>query len=274
MEKRTAEQIREHYEIEIEIARRLRNSTSADRASLYGIAYDELFRRVPHHPLLHNDLDSRNNERISKEVAALERFLTPKTVYLEIGPGDCAVAYEVSLRVEKAIAVDVSEVVTENAKRPDNFELVISDGIKVPVAPDSIDFAYSNQLMEHLHPDDAFVQLKGIYNSLKAGGVYYCVTPNRLSGPHDISRNFDDVATCLHLHEFTVTELDRIFREVGFRRMRIYLKFGKLEILLPVLPYRAAEALLDKIPHRIRKLATFNKVVGFLLGVKMVAVKP
>ena len=37
--------------------------------------------------------------------------------------------------------------------------------------------------------------LANLYRALKPGAVYVCITPNRLSGPHDISLYFDSVAT-------------------------------------------------------------------------------
>ncbi|HNU07611.1 MAG TPA: class I SAM-dependent methyltransferase [Pyrinomonadaceae bacterium] len=273
MDSRTPGQVREHYEIELQIAERLRESTASDRTSLYQLAYDELFERVRHHPLLHNDSNLNNRDRIAKEVAALNRFLTRETIYLEIGPGDCSIAFEVAKKVRKAIAVDVSEIVTGNGERPDNFELIISNGTEVPVPANSVDVIYSNQLMEHLHPEDAALQLRNIFDALRPGGIYFCITPNRLSGPHDISRNFDNVATCLHLHEFTVTELQKLFTDVGFSTLRIYLKFRQFEFLLPLMPFRIAESILDRVPHRLRKMLTFNKVIRFVLGVKLLAEK-
>jgi hypothetical protein len=63
--------------------------------------------------------------------------------------------------------------------------------------------AYSYQLMEHLHPGDALEQLVNIYQALKRDSVYCCVTPNRISGPHDISVYFDTVAQGLHLKEYS-----------------------------------------------------------------------
>ena len=61
--------------------------------------------------------------------------------------------------------------------------------------------------MEHLHPDDALEQLQNIYSALVPGGIYLCITPNRLSGPQDVSRDFDMVATGFHLKEYTISEL-------------------------------------------------------------------
>jgi SAM-dependent methyltransferase len=271
MENRTAAQVREHYEIEKQIAERLRNSTAEERKKLYTEAYDELFRRVPHHPLLNNHSPAEKERQIAREVSALQPFINENTIYLEIGPGDCALAIEIAKRVKKVFAIDVSSEVTKNLDAPANFELILSDGSSVPLAPESVDAAFSNQLMEHLHPDDSFRQLENVFRALKTGGAYFCITPNRLSGPHDVSRKFDSVAAGLHLKEYTVTELDRIFRQVGFAKTRVYT--GAANIFLPVWPYKIAEKLLDMLPQKFRKLLTFNKVVRFLLGVKLVGTK-
>lgn len=46
------EQIREYYEIEKELANRLRYASKQERRYLYSSLYDELYRRVPLHPQL------------------------------------------------------------------------------------------------------------------------------------------------------------------------------------------------------------------------------
>jgi len=271
MDNRTAAQIREHYEIEKQIAERLRSSTFAERKNLYTEAYDELFRRVPHHPLLNNYSPEAKARQIAKEVRSLQSFINENTIYLEIGPGDCTLAFEIAKQVKKVYAIDVSNEITKTENAPANFELIISDGSDIPVPPESVDVAFSNQLMEHLHPDDSFAQLKNVFRALKKGGVYFCITPNRLSGPHDVSRNFDATATGLHLKEYTMTELDALFKKVGFMKTKIYT--GVSNIFLPVFLYKIAEKLLDTLPQSMRKLLTFNKIVRFLLGVKLVGTK-
>jgi SAM-dependent methyltransferase len=271
MENRTAAQIREHYVIEKQIAERLRNSTFEERKNLYTEAYDELFRRVPHHPLLHNYSPGEKKRQTAKEVAALQPLVNENTVYLEIGPGDCALAFEIAKRAKQVYAIDVSSEITKNLDAPANFELILSDGSSVPLAAESVDVAFSNQLMEHLHPDDSLRQLENVFRALKTGGTYFCITPNRLSGPHDVSRDFDAVAAGLHLKEYTVTELDALFKKVGFTKTRVYT--GVSNIFLPVFPYKIAEKFLGILPQALRKLLTFNKVVRFLLGVKLVGTK-
>ena len=49
---RTPEQLRHHYEVERELADRLRSASREERKQLYAGVYDELFRRVPDHPQL------------------------------------------------------------------------------------------------------------------------------------------------------------------------------------------------------------------------------
>jgi SAM-dependent methyltransferase len=274
MNKRTQSQIREHYEIEKQIAQHLRESTAEERKTLYTSAYDELLQKVTHHPCLTSKNSAEEAaRRVSYEMSNLQPFLKKDYIFLEVGPGDCAVSLAVAKSVKKVYAIDVSKEITKNLDAPPNFELILSDGSSIDVPAESVDVAYSNQLMEHLHPEDSLRQLQNIFRVLKPGGKYFCSTPNRLSGPHDISRHFDPVATGLHLKEFTVIELDEIFRETGFSKTQVYLRFGEKRAFLPVGIFKLAEKALDLLPGGLRKKLTFNRPVRFLLGVKLIGTK-
>jgi hypothetical protein len=50
-------------------------------------------------------------------------------------------------------------------------ELVLSDGTSVPVEPGAATLAFSDQLMEELHPDDARAQLAKVAAALPAAGT-------------------------------------------------------------------------------------------------------
>lgn len=272
MKQRIAEQVQEHYQIEKQIARQLRESTAEQRKSLYTSAYDELLQKVTHHPCLTVD-ESAALKRISSEITNLQPFLQKDFVFLEVGPGDCAVSCAAAEYVQKVYAIDVSKEVTKNLNAPTNFELILSDGSSIDVPPASVDVAYSNQLMEHLHPEDSLKQLQNIFRSLKPGGRYFCATPNRLSGPHDISRNFDPVATGLHLKEYTVTELDELFRATGFSKTSVYLRLGGVRIFVPVGVFKVIEAFVGVLPGSLRKILTFNRPAQFLMGFKLIGTK-
>ena len=271
---RSNERIRQHYLIEKELAARLRTASKQERQYLYTEVYDELFRRVPDHPQLYLKLDTAAQQgNLNSRLALLRKHLSPDLTYLEIGPGDCSLANEVARLVRKVYAVDVSHEITKEVELPDNVELIISDGSSIPVPNDSIDLAYSDQLMEHLHPDDAVDQLANIYRSLVPGGRYVCITPNRLSGPHDVSQYFDDVASGFHLKEYTLRELSGIFSRVGFRRFQALVGARGFELRVPALFPRTIEFLLEKAGGGFGRKAARGLPLRLILGVKLIAWK-
>jgi ubiquinone/menaquinone biosynthesis C-methylase UbiE len=274
---RTPEQIREHYQIEKELARMLRNAPKQERGYLYKFAYDELWRRVPSHPYLVNRFDIQARaRRASAEMRLVSRFLRPNCTFLEIGPGDCSLSLKVARWVRKVYAIDVSSGLAEGQSHPCNFELIITDGCSIPIPDSSVDVAYSNQVMEHLHPDDAIDQLRSIHRVLVPGGVYICLTPNRLNGPHDVSRYFDDIATCLHLQEYTNIEVAELLRKAGFRKVRRLIggRGFYLKPTFPLLPPIAwCERSLDRLPPHYRRLVSNTLVLRLILVVNMVATK-
>ena len=239
---RTAEQLRRHYEVERRLAERLRHSSRDERTRLYPELYDELFRSVPDHPQLSWRAEpSIRAARVEKNLRTIERFLPAGGTYLEIGAGDCALAARVAARAGKVYALEVSEQIASGAGR-EAVELVITDGRSVPVESGSVHVAFSDQLMEHLHPDDAAEQLADIHRVLAPGGVYLCITPNRLSGPHDISRAFDQVASGFHLKEYTSRELASLMRGAGFTRVRSFVALRGRTLTLPIAGALAVEA--------------------------------
>lgn len=275
-ESRSMERIREHYELEKKLAARLKNAGKEERKTLYTEVYDELLTKLPDHfyHLIQSN-EEYQHRQADAAMKMLHPLLHPDMTYLEVGPGDCNVAFTVAEHVKKVYGVDVSYEITKKKTPPSNFELIITDGTSIPVEPGSVDLVYSNQLMEHIHPDDAREQLTNIYKVLKPGGHYLCRTPNALSGPHDISVYFDDEATGFHLKEYTYTELQDFFREIGFRKFRaivggrgIYLPF-----LVPLPFLRIIEASLRALPIGLRKAIARTYLFRFILNVQLLATK-
>jgi SAM-dependent methyltransferase len=254
------QQVKEHYEIEKELAKRLKHSTREERINgkLYTQLYDELFQRVPHHPQLTRKSSPKiTNWIVNQRLQLLGKFLNPNLIYLELGPGDCSLSLEVAKRVKKVFAVDVSTEITKLPNIPKNMEIAISDGISIPVPEKTIDLAYSNQLMEHLHSDDAIEQLQNIYRALAPKGMYICITPNCYSGPHDVSRYFDQKATGFHLKEYKVTELLKLFKEAGFSKVSWIKSKSNFYLEIPLIwPFNYSinilEKFLDSLPYKTR----------------------
>jgi SAM-dependent methyltransferase len=172
-------------------------------------------------------------------------------------------------RAAHVYAVDVSNEITGRVTPPANFELVLSDGCSIAVPPASADLVFSNQLMEHLHPDDAVEQLRNIYAALKPGGAYFCITPNRMSGPHDVSQYFDREARGFHLREYRIGELINVCRGAGFTRFRAYIGKDGRFLRVPVALVALAERLAGLLPARAGKLAPLR----LALGIRLLAIK-
>jgi SAM-dependent methyltransferase len=270
--KYTPRKLLHHYQVEVELARQLRNAPKTERARLYAALYDELFRRVPYHPQLHQKSDPTERTRaVERQLASLSRYLHKDSTFVEIGAGDCRLSFEAAKRLKRVYAIDVSSEVTKNIEPPENVELILSDGTSVDVPPESVDVAYSNQLMEHLHPDDAIAQLQAIYRALVPGGIYICITPHRFGGPLDISRFFDKVATGFHLKEYTNRELRDLFRQVGFSRFARHTRLGHRYIKFPLGAVTVLEAMISRLPPTKRRAMYFR--LRMFLSIRLLAYK-
>lgn len=273
-ETRSLKELRAHYTLEKRLAKQLMSASREDRRDLYSELYDELYTKVPH---LAEHSRETNESYVRDELREVRRFLTKKSVFLELGPGNLGLSIAVAKLVKKVYAVDVSDEYARSLGEalPSNLELIISDGSSVPVPPNSVDVAFSRQLMEHLHPEDAQEQLRNVYKALAPGGRYICITPHRMNGPHDISRYFDDVATGFHLKEYTSKELSELFRSVGFRRVKtlVGLRGHLLPFDCPLGIATTSEVVLRLFPKSFRHWLANTLPVRALIGVRLVGIK-
>lgn len=252
---RTRERLRHHYEIEKRLAARLHDAaTREERTAIFNTMYDELFREVPDHPrLTERDSPEARQRAVRWQMGILRPYLTRSTHYLEFAPGSCALAWEVARHVARATGVDISDQSGRKAGAPANFDLVVYDGYELALPDASIDVAYSNQLIEHLHPDDARAHFALVKRLLKPGGTYVLATPERWTGPHDISRYFSDVAEGFHLHEWDYPELLDALRAAGLRPSRAWWAARGVNVPLPIPVAAGLERILPRLPGSVRR---------------------
>ena len=269
---RSPEEIVFHYNLEKKLADRLRNADQEERKQLYPQLYAELFEKVPYFCIRKSDTGSRRH-KVARQLKFLSRFICPEKTFLEIGAGDCALAIELCQYFKRVYAIDVSEQLRKDTTLPANFELRISDGINVPLAAETVDVALSNQLMEHLHPEDARDQLANIFKALAPAGIYIIVTPHFFSGPHDISMHFDDVATGFHLKEYTLCELSDLLKAVGFCKIWYYAKISGTYVRMPLSSAIVFERLIAPLPLALRKRMSQLFPFKHMLRIRLVARK-
>ena len=249
---RSLDQLWNHFQVEKALAERLRNADRASRRAIYDTMYDELFERVRDHPRLTRPHDSGRTERTCREKARLiGHLLRPDMVIAEIAPGDCVFLGRIASRVGLAYGIDISDQRPSGARSPSNLQLIVYDGYDTQAIPDaSLDLVFSDQLIEHLHPEDTADHFRFVRRLLKPGGRYVFRTPHALTGPHDVSAYFSDVPLGFHLKEWTYRELDELLASVGLRAERRYWALGSRRAALPGEYFRACESSLGRLRKR------------------------
>jgi ubiquinone/menaquinone biosynthesis C-methylase UbiE len=265
---RPPERLIAHYELERRLADRLRAARRDERSQLYTEVYSELFNSLPDHP--QKTAVGSRTDRIAKQVRLLKPLMQRGDVYLEIGCGDALLPFALSAFTREALGLDVTDALVNFAAAPAGFRFVKTDGVQIPLAENSVDLAHSDQLMEHLHVEDAEGQLREIHRVLRPGGRYVCKTPSGVTGPHDISVFFDDVATGFHMREYDYRSLRALMLKTGFHSVEFPLVISGYWLATP--SYR----LLSRIERVLRRLPAgvrHNHLARFLMGITAVATK-
>ena len=138
---------------------------------------------------------------VAEPIGFLKRFFTPRTVFMEIGAKDCALALSAASYVERVYAVEAAEP-PRRSRRPLNLRLVTASG----VAHESVDVAYSAR--PRLRGTRA---LERIYRSLAPGGTFVLAPSS----------------------EYSTREIREVFLRAGFRALRLYAGIGGSFVRVP-----------------------------------------
>jgi SAM-dependent methyltransferase len=210
---------------------------------------------------------------VRRALKRLKPFLAPDLTFLEVGCGDAVLSSALAPHVARSYALDVTDALIDRRAAPENLQILLTSGTEIPLPGGSVDIALSDQLIEHLHPDDARVQLEHVVRVLKPGGTYHCRTPNSVTGPHDISCYFDYAATGFHLREYDSRTIEALFKQAGFRRIRFYAAVPQIAVPLPARLVRAIERALLALPRAPRAAIGRNRIVRALAGLDVIATR-
>lgn len=270
-DKRPPERLRAHFVLERDLARRLKSVSKAERAAIYTEVYNELFRSLPDHPQ-HSKRNQPSGRDVRQPLAWLRPFLDRDSSFVEIGCGDAAASFALAEHTREVIGADVQQDLIDFSKAPSNFRFVkVVDGTTLPLPSASVDVVSSDQLLEHLHPEDAIAQLREVARILKPGGVYVCTTPSAATGPHDITMYFGYCATGLHLHEYTYRELQALFRAAGFTRLQPAVRMRGRQAIVPLWLLISIEWLFLRLPRSLRTRLAAARSVQSVFGINAIA---
>ncbi|MCF8315135.1 MAG: class I SAM-dependent methyltransferase [Ignavibacteriales bacterium] len=264
---RSYEELLNHFMVEKHLAQKLRTATRAMRTKIYLTMYDELFSKVPDHPRLKRRKSKDLTERAIKDkYLLLKPFIRKNMIIGEFAPGDCMFINHCSSLVNKSYGIDISDQREPMTESPENFEFIIYDGYNLSRIPDnSIDLFFSDQLIEHFHPEDTELHFKLVISKLKDGGKYIFRTPHGLTGPHDISKYFSDVPVGFHLKEWTHTELKKLVMDLGCSNYITYRRIKGYQIKVPFLYFAINEFLFSTLMKNCKLLK--NKALGSIISV-------
>jgi SAM-dependent methyltransferase len=209
----TIGQVRFHLELERSLTAELLTSTPENRWETFQRCYDRLYTSLPW-------LSSTGTEP-DVEVWARVLGSPPQRIY-EVGSGAGHLAAALAASGFDVTATDISDERGGERASGEALRWSVTDGVNLErfVDADPFDAVISDQVIEHLHPDDLVRHFEGAKAILRLGGRYIFRTPHAYTGPHDVSRIFGlDDPVGMHLREYTNREINVALRQAGFATM-------------------------------------------------------
>ena len=207
----TEAEVRRHLDLERALTRELLASSPETRWETFERCYSRLYAELP---WLNAGEPTRH---------VLDDWPTligppPRRVY-EVGSGSGALARALAAEGYGVVATEVTR--ERGAAREDDERLRwgATDGVHLDQFAEagSFDAVISDQVVEHLHPDDLREHLRGAFALLRPGGAYILRTPHAFVGPSDVSRVFGfNRPVGMHLKEYTYTDVAVAAAAAGF----------------------------------------------------------
>ena len=213
----TEEMILRHWYLEKELRDELLNSTPENRWNIFENAYTKLYQELD----WLNKLTDKNDDAHSAQFNLWHQVIgsPPQRIY-EIGSGKGEL---ISYLAQQGFECKATEITQERGEKwndsSTNLKWGSSDGIHLAEfePTEYYDVVLSNQVVEHMHPDDVLTHFEHVFKLLKPGGRYILSTPHLADGPADVTRVFGyGEAMGMHLKEYTYAELNTLLKQAGF----------------------------------------------------------
>jgi 2-polyprenyl-3-methyl-5-hydroxy-6-metoxy-1,4-benzoquinol methylase len=174
----------------------------------------------------------------------------------------------------KGVDIDTSGALDEVKDKIQQADIVSFRDIR------KYDLIIVDQVLEHIPKQDCHYFLGNVYSMLKRGGFLVSCTPNRLNGPHDVSRWFlplGAVAEGTHFNEMTLEETISAMKSCGFLNFKIpsfpvpqkvpsrldFMLFWTENYIPPSIMF---EKLYPLIPNPLKPSRTFTVFVSNILA--------
>lgn len=185
------------------------------------VMYDELYTRVfeIYGAEFRINLDAESGPK-----DAMVEMLRPELqgrAILDIGCGAGEFLLSCARRIEPSRLLGIDVFAKDMDVPEKRLRFRRADVIRFDLG-EHFDMVVTDNVMEHIAPQDVADHLASIHQALVPGGLLMIFTPNRAFGPWDVTRILDDTyagnipAQGSHLHEYTHAELAETLTQAGF----------------------------------------------------------
>ncbi len=242
----TFENVQRHATLEGELTDELLASTPERRAETFSRAYSKLYIELPW-------LTGTGAHSGGAQWASLMR---PGSSVYEIGSGAGYLINYLGRAGFNCMATDLSTEREQCAASDEpNVRWGSTDGVHLTrFIGHPFDYILSDQVIEHLHPDDVMTHFREARQLLKPGGFYILRTPHALEGPADLSAVFGLASPVfMHLHEFDYDEMKHIASEAGYSEALAVFHYDKLSIYAQSKLYMKYCAIFDRLYKTVNR---------------------
>lgn len=221
----SVELVRQHWRTETTLSRILRQSEPVGRPAEFERAYGQFYQELY---WLNEWKKMSSGGGDAFAYGFFTRLLGKACDIYEVGSGKGEL---IRFLASKGYRCTATEITAERGKKwhadSANLTWKSSDGVHLaefePEA--SQDAVISNQVIEHIHPDDLPMHFQHAARILRNGGRYILSTPHKFLGPSDISGLFGlEEPMGFHLREYSYRELTDMAKAAGFSRIEaVYL---------------------------------------------------
>lgn len=259
--------VEQHRKLEAELTKRLLSSTTENRWQVFDDCYTTLYKSLPW-------LNGSGSETRWEKSGPWPRLLKKRSTILEVGSGAGALVRRLAALGHQCVATEITpERGERHVKDVSGVEWRSTDGVNLAKfeQPGSYDVVISSQVIEHFHPDDVKSHFENVRLVLRAGGEYIFDTPHAGAGPHDLSRVFGlERPSFVHLREYDFSELGKVARAAGFRKIRAVLyhsrsNLGPIKSSLLFHYYSLVDRIFSKAKLSHRTERAIRRILRFAL---------
>jgi SAM-dependent methyltransferase len=245
----TIDEVRRHAQLEGELTDQLLLTTPETRWNAFSDAYGRLYRDLP---WLNETIDQPPDESDFRAWAAL---VGRKKKLLEIGSGQGRL---IRYLAAQGHACHATEITRERGERflsdESGVRWLAMDGVNLSrfVGKNAFDVIISDQVFEHLHPDDHLTHLREARDVLREDGRYILRAPHRSAGPRDLSAAFGcGEAVFMHLCEPTYALMQTLCGRAGFRRISAVFASRRHGVTVASRLFMKYQILIEKLEQRV-----------------------